>query len=230
MSEPAKRKKDEESPAPEASHEVAKGGKSGLLLWAGAFLLMTTVIVATAVMVAQKRRNQQVQMLAQQVAADSLAGAKSHGEAKDSTLAHAAVPDSLAPPTAEDSLRGHVKELQVQVRQREDSLQKSVDTARKLQTRMERLQAELDTLRNKDVLLSDAEVTRLSRVFGSMQPRKAAPVLARMDNASVAAILLSIEERTAAKILASMPAERAAGISTLIRERAASRARSKVKS
>ena len=220
--DPPKRRKDEAEPPAEAPQpEAKKGGLGGLLLWVGYCVLSTAVIVAVVLMIVQKRRHAAPPPAAPAAVtqvADSLAP---HGPAAVDSLAV----DSLARVDPQDSLKSRIEDLQVAVRQHDDSLGRALEATARLKTRLERLQVELDTMRQRDVVLSSEEVARLSRVFGSMQPLKAAPVLARMDNASVAAILLMIEERTAAKILAAMSPDRAAGISTLIREQAKEKAR-----
>lgn len=208
MAERPRRRQDEVEETP--PEPTQKKGNRGLLLWGGYILVSTAVVVGLAVLVAQRRRaawEAPVHAVVDSLQVDT---------------ARTADPLLLSP---EDSLRTRIQDLQAQVQVHEDSLVRAVDTTQRLQTRLERLQAELDTLRQRDVLLSSEEVVRLSRVFESMQPRKAAPVMLRMDNASVAAILLMIEERTAAKVMAAMPPDRAAGISTLIREQAKEKAR-----
>ena len=127
-----------------------------------------------------------------------------------------AVVDSLL----QDSLSIVVDELVDHVLEKNEEVAILKDSTEALTTRLQQLQAELGTMDDRKVDLKDQDLERLSRVFGSMQPAKAAPVMLKMDNAAVAGILLSIEERTAAKILAAMPPEKAAEIARLIRERA----------
>lgn len=226
--DPPKRRKDEAEPPAEAPQpEAKKGGLGGLLLWVGYCVLSTAVIVAVVLLIVQKRRHQApppIDAAATTQVVDSLAA---QGPAAADSLAAAGTAggDSLARVDPQDSLKSRIEDLQVAARQHDDSLNRALEATARLKTRLEKLQIELDTMIQRDVVLSSEEVARLSRVFGSMQPLKAAPVLARMDNASVAAILLMIEERTAAKILAAMSPDRAAGISTLIREQAKQKAR-----
>lgn len=120
-----------------------------------------------------------------------------------------------------DSLSIVVDELVDHVLERNEEVAELKDSTVAILSRLDKLRQELDTTSEKKVELKDADLDRLSRVFGSMQPAKAAPVMMKMDNAAVAGILLSIEERSAAKILAAMPPEKAAEIAKLIREKAA---------
>lgn len=200
--------------AEEAVEETAPKpkGKLGLVLrWSGFFFLSFAVINVAMYFIVQRRIEALRQPL--ETGMEPLAAA-------DSTLQA----DSLAVDPA-DSLRLRIDALEREVVERDDALETMADSTAKLSSRMAQLRRELDEMQARELTLSNEEVARLSRVFGSMQPAKAAPVLLKMDNASVASILLSIEERTAAKMLGAMPPERAAGISALIKQRAEQKAR-----
>lgn len=196
--------------SPESPEQQAPGsskGKqgSGLLLWVGAFFLSFAVINVALFFLMKDRLQEVIQ--------------------EKATLQAEAAPDSLAVFTPEDSLKTRIAELveEVQVQSRE--LVQLEDSTRQLQETLSLARRQLDTLQQREVELSLAEINRLSRVFESMQPAKAAPILMRMDNTSIAAILLNVEERIAAKMMAAMSPERAASISNLIRQRAKEKAR-----
>ncbi len=131
-------------------------------------------------------------------------------------------PDSLrlAESAESDTLQEAVSELLDHMDRKNRDLDTLRDSTAVMLTRMDRLQEELDTMNRRQLELTSKDLDKLSRVFESMKPAKAAPVLMKMDNNSVATILLKINERNAAKILATMPAERAASITKLIRQRA----------
>jgi flagellar motility protein MotE (MotC chaperone) len=126
---------------------------------------------------------------------------------------------------ASDSLVEHIEALKSTLSDQQRDMQVLGDSISQMAVEHNQLIQEIDTMRQRELELSSAEIKRLARVFGSMKPKSSAPVLLKMDLTSVAAILLSIEERKAAKIMASMPAEKAAAISKLIRKRALEKAK-----
>lgn len=215
MADEARKPKGEaEQEAPAAEGKSGKGGKSGWLVWVGLFFLSFAVIntgmffLMRSKLTAARKAAELTEVPSAILPADSLATG-----------------DTLQVVSEEDSLKARIQELVDEVRSQDQELLSMADSTNQLLDQLSEARRQLDTLQQREIELSSAEVLRLSRVFESMQPRKAAPVLMKMDNASVAAILLKIEERIAAKILASMPPERAAGISNLIRQRAAEKAR-----
>lgn len=197
--------------APEAPK--VKGSLGTILRWTGFFFLSFALVCVAMWFVVQQRLRQGENGLEtaapalETAAADSLAEADSLG---------------LAP---EDSLVLRVGELERQVDERQTALTALEDSTSRMAGRMAQMRRELEAMQERELVLSNEEVQKLSRVFESMQPARAAPVLLKMDNASVASILLTIEERSAAKILGAMPPERAAGISALIKQRAEQKAR-----
>ena len=199
MAEDERREGEGEAKPPKKAKK--KGGK--VLLAVGAFFTSMAIINVLMFLVFQKNFEEldQQQETVQKQRPDPL-----YEAAMDSLLA-----DSLS--TAIGELVDHVVEKNTQLVMMQDSTQR-------MMSQLDSLRQQLDEMERRELELTSGDIQRLSRVFGSMQPRKAAPVMMKMDDRSVAAILLQIEERTAAKILAAMPPERAAGISRLIRERA----------
>ncbi len=190
----------------EAQEPPKKGGKKKggkVLLVVGAFFTSMAIINMMMFFFFQKNMEE---LEATQTELEQNRPNPLYEAAMDSLLA-----DSLSMAIGE--LVDHVVEKNTQLAMMQDS------TARMI-SRLDSLREQLDEMERRELELTSGDIARLSRVFGSMQPRKAAPVMMKMDDRSVAAILLQIEERTAAKILAAMPPERAAGISRLIRERA----------
>ncbi len=174
-----------------------------VLFGAGVFLLSATVVNVAMFFYFQKLRNPQVgpmEAALEQAAAETTA-----------------VVDSLL---EQDSLDIVVDELVTHIIEKNIELDSLRDSTQIMATRLEELQGQLASMDQREVDLGDGDVARLARVFGSMRPNKAAPVMMKMDDAAVAGILLEIEERTAAKILAAMPAEKAAAIARLIRTKA----------
>ncbi|MCA9782103.1 MAG: hypothetical protein KDC10_01775 [Calditrichaeota bacterium] len=193
---------DENPAGDESAKAEGKGKRKTTLLIVAGFLLSMAIVNTGMFFYFRNVRSQVTVPLAQvqeELVADTVA-----------------VVDSLL----QDSLSIVVDELVDHVLEKNEEVAILKDSTEALTTRLQQLQAELGTMDDRKVDLKDQDLERLSRVFGSMQPAKAAPVMLKMDNAAVAGILLSIEERTAAKILAAMPPEKAAEIARLIRERA----------
>lgn len=186
-----------------AAPKAAKAGSKQTVMIVAGFLLSAAVVNTMMFFYFRKVRMPVVAPLAevrQELAQDTVA-------AVDSLL--------------QDSLVMVVDELVDHVIERSQEVAELKDSTTVLHSQVDKLRAELEAVPETKVELKDEDLDRLSRVFGSMQPAKAAPVMLKMDNAAVAGILLSIEERTAAKILAAMPPEKAAEIARLIRDRAA---------
>jgi flagellar motility protein MotE (MotC chaperone) len=213
-----KEKLDKVDPEKE-SEETPKTESKGMmswLFWVGGFMLsfasmMTMMFFFHPAMKARPALEAEADSLAQLDTIEAVTDEDSLG---------------VKPVLAEaDSLEQHIEALKEIVTEKERDVEELADSLVTMASRQEQLAQELDTMKRRELELSSAEIKRLSRVFGSMQPRKAAPVLLKMDLVSVSAILLAIDERTAAKILASMPADKAAAISDLIRKRAVEKAR-----
>jgi flagellar motility protein MotE (MotC chaperone) len=194
-----------EAEEPKEEPKKKSGGK--FFLWLGVFFVSMTLVNAAMFFFVRNRKEKTVSEVAE-LSGDSLV---------------VAVADSLV--QKPDSLELLVEELKGMVTQKDAELVQLQDSSREINSRYDEMKIELENYQQKEIELSDAEIGRLSRVFQAMQPRRAAPIMMKMDNSSVAAILLSIKERTAAKIMASMPPDRSAAISFLIRERAKTKSR-----
>lgn len=69
---------------------------------------------------------------------------------------------------------------------------------------------------NELISTKDKNSAKLAKVYESMKPDKAAPILSTLDIAVAVEILGNMKERQAAKIMSFMPTETAASISSIM--------------
>ena len=82
------------------------------------------------------------------------------------------------------------------------------------QEELQRMRAGIDSLQQKAAVVDDAELKRQAKLFAAMKADEAAPVLAQMDDATLAMLLGAMNPKAAAKVMARLDATRIARLAS----------------
>ncbi len=135
-------------------------------------------------------------------------------EAKAASTTH------VSNPVIEDktltSLRQYRNELEQRSKAldaREKSLQQAEDKLKRRITELEQLEASIQQRLSDESKVKNKKIKRLTAVYEGMKADRAAPVIAKMELATVVKIFLLMDEKKVGKILSFLPPEKAVKIS-----------------
>jgi len=97
--------------------------------------------------------------------------------------------------------------------QREQHLQQAEKTLQQRITELEQLEASIQQRLSDESKIKSKKIKRLTAVYEGMKPDRSAPVIARMELATVVKIFLLMDEKKVGKILSFLPPEKAVIIS-----------------
>ncbi len=106
--------------------------------------------------------------------------------------------------------------------QREQSLQQAEDQLKRRITELEQLEASIQQRLADESKIKSKKIKRLTAVYEGMKPDRSAPVIARMELATVVKIFLLMDEKKVGKILSFLPPEKAVLISQALTQRISS--------
>jgi len=134
--------------------------------------------------------------------------------------ATAASTPHTATPVIEDetltSLRQYRDELTQRAKNldtREQSLKQAESQLKRRITELEQLEASIQQRLLDESKVKNKKIKRLTAVYEGMKPERAAPVIAKMELATVVKIFLLMDEKKVGKILSFLPPEKAVSIS-----------------
>ena len=96
---------------------------------------------------------------------------------------------------------------------REQALQKAEEQLKQRITELEQLEASIQQRLVDESKVKSKKIKRLTAVYEGMKPEKAAPVIAKMELATVVKIFLLMDEKKVGKILSFLPPDKAVTIS-----------------
>ncbi len=108
-----------------------------------------------------------------------------------------------------DKLEQRSKKLDV----REQSLQQAEAKLKRRITELEQLEASIQQRLADEAKVKNKKIKRLTAVYEGMKPERAAPVIAKMELATVVKIFLLMDEKKVGKILSFLPPDKAVKIS-----------------
>jgi len=108
-----------------------------------------------------------------------------------------------------DKLEQRSKKLDV----REQSLQQAEEKLKRRITELEQLEASIQQRLADEAKVKNKKIKRLTAVYEGMKPERAAPVIAKMELATVVKIFLLMDEKKVGKILSFLPPDKAVKIS-----------------
>jgi len=97
--------------------------------------------------------------------------------------------------------------------QRSQSLQQAEDALKQRITELEQLEANIQQRLTDESKIKNKKIKRLTAVYEGMKPERAAPVIAKMELATVVKIFLLMDEKKVGKILSFLPPDKAVSIS-----------------
>jgi len=104
-----------------------------------------------------------------------------------------------------------------------DSRQKAAEEAearaKKRIDQLEKLEVNIQDLLQQEKTIRDKKIKRLAAVYDGMKAQKAAPVVAKLDLATVVRVFSNMSEKQVGKILAYLPPDEAVKISRALTER-----------
>jgi len=103
--------------------------------------------------------------------------------------------------------------------QRETSLQQAEAQLKRRITELEQLEASIQQRLRDESKVKSKKIKRLTAVYEGMKPDRSAPVIARMELATVVKIFLLMDEKKVGKILSFLPPEKAVVISQALTQR-----------
>ena len=106
--------------------------------------------------------------------------------------------------------------------QREQSLQQAEDQLKRRITELEQLEASIQQRLSDESKIKSKKIKRLTAVYEGMKPDRSAPVIARMELATVVKIFLLMDEKKVGKILSFLPPDKAVLISQALTQRISS--------
>lgn len=120
------------------------------------------------------------------------------------------------------SLQGIKKQLDARAKKL-DARQKAAEEAEaKAETRiteLEKLETSIQDLLQQEDGIKNKKIKRLAAVYDGMKAQKAAPVIAKLDLATVVKVFSNMSEKQVGKILAYLPPDEAVKISRALTER-----------
>jgi len=108
-----------------------------------------------------------------------------------------------------DKLEQRSKKLDV----REQSLQQAEGKLKRRITELEQLEASIQQRLSDEAKIKNKKIKRLTAVYEGMKADRAAPVIAKMELATVVKIFLLMDEKKVGKILSFLPPDKAVVIS-----------------
>jgi len=108
-----------------------------------------------------------------------------------------------------DKLEQRSKKLDV----REQSLQQAEEKLKRRIAELEQLEASIQQRLSDEAKVKNKKIKRLTAVYEGMKPERAAPVIAKMELATVVKIFLLMDEKKVGKILSFLPPDKAVKIS-----------------
>ncbi|MBL4775054.1 MAG: hypothetical protein JKY87_03230 [Mariprofundus sp.] len=96
---------------------------------------------------------------------------------------------------------------------REQTLQQAEQQLKRRITELEQLEASIQQRLLDESKIKSKKIKRLTAVYEGMKPERSAPVIARMELATVVKIFLLMDEKKVGKILSFLPPEKAVTIS-----------------
>jgi len=106
--------------------------------------------------------------------------------------------------------------------QREQTVQQAEDKLKQRITELEQLEASIQQRLLDESKVKSKKIKRLTAVYEGMKPNRSAPVIARMELATVVKIFLLMDEKKVGKILSFLPPEKAVVISQALTKRISS--------
>jgi len=106
--------------------------------------------------------------------------------------------------------------------QREHTLQQAEDQLKQRITELEQLEASIQQRLLDESKVKSKKIKRLTAVYEGMKPERSAPVIARMELATVVKIFLLMDEKKVGKILSFLSPEKAVTISHALTRRISS--------
>lgn len=97
--------------------------------------------------------------------------------------------------------------------QRSKSLQQAEASLKQRITELEQLEASIQQRLSDEAKIKNKKIKRLTAVYEGMKPERSAPVIAKMDLATVVKIFLLMDEKKVGKILSFLPPDKAVRIS-----------------
>ncbi len=114
------------------------------------------------------------------------------------------------------SLRQYKDELEQRAKKldaREQSLQQAEEQLKRHISELEQLEASIQQRLSDEAKVKNKKIKRLTAVYEGMKADRAAPVIAKMELATVVKIFLLMDEKKVGKILSFLPPEKAVIIS-----------------
>ncbi len=106
--------------------------------------------------------------------------------------------------------------------QREKSVKQAEDQLKQRITELEQLEASIQQRLLDESKVKSKKIKRLTAVYEGMKPDRSAPVIERMELATVVKIFLLMDEKKVGKILSFLPPEKAVTISQALTKRISS--------
>jgi len=106
--------------------------------------------------------------------------------------------------------------------QREQTVQQAEEQLKQRITELEQLEASIQQRLVDESKVKSKKIKRLTAVYEGMKPERSAPVIARMELATVVKIFLLMDEKKVGKILSFLPPEKAVVISQALTKRISS--------
>ncbi len=106
--------------------------------------------------------------------------------------------------------------------QREQTVRQAEDQLKQRITELEQLEASIQQRLLDESKVKSKKIKRLTAVYEGMKPNRSAPVIARMELATVVKIFLLMDEKKVGKILSFLPPEKAVIISQALTKRISS--------
>jgi len=97
--------------------------------------------------------------------------------------------------------------------QRARALQQAEEALKQRITELEQLEASIQQRLADEAKIKNKKIKRLTAVYEGMKPERSAPVIAKMDLATVVKIFLLMDEKKVGKILSFLPPDQAVAIS-----------------
>jgi len=110
-------------------------------------------------------------------------------------------------------IRAELDQRSRKLDQRARALQKAEDKLKQRIAELEQLEASIQQRLADESKIKNKKIKRLTAVYEGMKPERAAPVIAKMDLATVVRIFLLMDEKKVGKILSFLPPDQAVAIS-----------------
>jgi len=201
------------------------GSKVGLHIWQlpnNASLTPEHIVVVSDMMIPEPKTHQSIapnslQNIENISAVESLARIESYlipsanAEASSQNSSNSIIEDETlsALRQLKDGLDQRAKTLD----QREQTLQQAEEQLKRRITELEQLEASIQQRLLDEKKVKSKKIKRLTAVYEGMKPERSAPVIARMELATVVKIFLLMDEKKVGKILSFLPPEKAVTIS-----------------